>query len=360
MTEEEMTAASILSRLLSRVPDTVDKREGSIIYDALAPAAWELSAAYRFLLQAYAESYIETAVGTALDLRVGEMGLTRLSATKAVRKGVFTDTTGAAMTISIGARFTSLDGTLSQNYAVIEEIATGEYKLEAETAGTDANDYIGPLSPITHIEGLGSATLSDVLILGENEETDEELRSRYYDYIRNEVQEGNTSQYAAWASTFPGIGQAKVFPLWDGANTVKVSILDSDNRAASSTLIDDFQAYLDPDSEGLGNGEAPIGAVVTVSTATEIPINVAVNIALTAGYLMADVEDNIEAALIAHFKDVAYQRSSVYLYEVGAVIYNTEGVAAATGLELNSGTADIALGDEEIGALGTLTVGAIT
>ena len=34
---DTMTFETILEQMLSAVPDTVDKREGSIIYDALAP-----------------------------------------------------------------------------------------------------------------------------------------------------------------------------------------------------------------------------------------------------------------------------------------------------------------------------------
>ena len=43
---DQMTFEFILDRMLDRVPDTVDKREGSIIYDALAPAAAELAKTY--------------------------------------------------------------------------------------------------------------------------------------------------------------------------------------------------------------------------------------------------------------------------------------------------------------------------
>lgn len=41
-----MTFEEIMERLLERVPDTFDKREGSVIWDALSPAAYELSLAY--------------------------------------------------------------------------------------------------------------------------------------------------------------------------------------------------------------------------------------------------------------------------------------------------------------------------
>ena len=43
---DEMTFDYIMNRMLESVPDTVDKREGSIIYDALAPAAAELVKCY--------------------------------------------------------------------------------------------------------------------------------------------------------------------------------------------------------------------------------------------------------------------------------------------------------------------------
>lgn len=39
---ESITADALLARMLARVPDSIDKREGSIIYDALMPAAIEL------------------------------------------------------------------------------------------------------------------------------------------------------------------------------------------------------------------------------------------------------------------------------------------------------------------------------
>ena len=39
---EALTFEAILERMLGRVDDSFDKREGSVIYDALAPAAVEL------------------------------------------------------------------------------------------------------------------------------------------------------------------------------------------------------------------------------------------------------------------------------------------------------------------------------
>lgn len=58
---EDMTYEYILKRMLSKVSSSVDKREGSIIYDALAPAAAELVQAYISIDTVMQETYGLTA-----------------------------------------------------------------------------------------------------------------------------------------------------------------------------------------------------------------------------------------------------------------------------------------------------------
>jgi uncharacterized phage protein gp47/JayE len=43
---EVMTYEKIMERMLARVPNNMDKREGSVMWDALAPAAKELEDMY--------------------------------------------------------------------------------------------------------------------------------------------------------------------------------------------------------------------------------------------------------------------------------------------------------------------------
>ena len=56
-----MDFETILQRMLDRVPNTFDKREGAVIYDALAPAARELANMY----DAIDEKLRNTFAGTA-------------------------------------------------------------------------------------------------------------------------------------------------------------------------------------------------------------------------------------------------------------------------------------------------------
>ena len=91
----------ILKRMLDKIPDTLDKRQGSIIYDALAPAAAELAQAYISLDVYSDQTYLISAVGENLDNKAYDYGLQRNSATYAQKIGLFIDINGNAMKINI-------------------------------------------------------------------------------------------------------------------------------------------------------------------------------------------------------------------------------------------------------------------
>jgi uncharacterized phage protein gp47/JayE len=223
--------------------------------------------------------------------------------------------------------------------------------MDCETAGTAPNNQTGNLTAITDIpDGLIVAEITECLIEGENETSDEYVRTAYVEYVNSVATDGNVSQYKRWCNEYDGVGNAKIFPLWNGDNTVKVSILSVSNRAASEELIAEFQEYLDPGITGMGDGIAPIGAFVTVSTATEVPINVSAKVKLKSGYTDTGV---IDTALSKYFSEIAYEKNLVAYMNVGAIILNTEGVEFITDLVVNGGTSDVALGVEEIPALGT-------
>ena len=86
---EDITYEIILKRMLDKVPDTIDKREGSVIYDALAPAALELQIMYIELDVILNESFGDTASRKYLIKRAAERGLSPYKASKAILKGVF-------------------------------------------------------------------------------------------------------------------------------------------------------------------------------------------------------------------------------------------------------------------------------
>jgi uncharacterized phage protein gp47/JayE len=172
--------------------------------------------------------------------------------------------------------------------------------------------------------------------------------------VNSTATDGNRNQYERWCDEYDGIGNSKVIPLWNGDNTVKVSILSVSNRAASSELIAEFQEYLDPGVTGMGDGKAPIGAFVTVSTATELPIDVTAKVTMKDGYTDTT---SIDDALESYFAKIAYEKSVVAYMNIGAIILGVEGVDTLSDLTINGGTADINLSNEQIAVLGTTNWG---
>lgn len=353
MAYENMTYEFLLSRMLERITEkypNIDTREGSMIFNALSPEALELSMVYGALDNVRNESFIETAT------REGKL---KLCLDKGIDTSIFDATYGVFkgefnVTVEIGSRW-NLD---LYNYTVIEYIGQNkqsnyEYQLRVETRGTAPNNVFGKLTPILDIPtGLQTAILTEMLIEGENETPDDEITDYYLNTINGTATDGNVAQYKLWCSEFKGIGKYKIFPLWNGANTVKISILSTSNEIASEELVKAFQDYLDPNSTGMGDGKAPIGAVVTVTTATELSINISAKITLVDGY---SNKNDVDEYLVKYLSDIAYQKTTISYFGIASVILNCPFVDNVTNLLVNGGTSDIVLIDEQIPRLGSVS-----
>lgn len=292
---ESITYEVILQRMLDRVSDQMDKREGSIIYDALAPAAVELQLMYIELDAVLNESFSDTASRDFLIKRAAERGLSPKAATYAVLKGEFN------IDVSVGSRFSCSD----LNYVVTEEVSTGVFKLRCETIGVIGNKNFGDLIPIDYIEGLETASLTELLIPGEDEEETEKFRTRYFNSFDSQAFGGNVADYTEKTDALPGVGSCKVYPVWNGGGTVKLVILDSQFQTPSVDLIAEVQEAIDPVGHGgEGLGLAPIGHVVTVVGAENVTINIASTITYTDGYDFASSIEAIKAAIDEYFDEL--------------------------------------------------------
>lgn len=255
MYSKENTYDDIMNRCLERVRDDIDKREGAVIYDAISPMAAELAKAYILIDSLIDLVFVDTSAGEYLDRLVEQMGIKRNEATKAVRKGVFYDEEQNKMDVEIGSIF-SID---ELHYVVIEKIDTGEFKIECKTAGKIGNQPLGIMLPLEYnIKNLGIARITDILIPGEDEETDEELRTRFYEQASEKSFAGNVVSYKTITKEIDGVGAVKVIPVWAGGGTVKLIITDSNYNIASNVLIENVQNIICPSVSDKGIGLAPI------------------------------------------------------------------------------------------------------
>ena len=285
--------------MLEKVPNTVDKREGSVIYDALAPAAAELTKAYMELDVVMDETFVDTASLQYLILRCKERGVKIGTETAAIIEGTFTPST---LELSSGTRFNCDD----INYVITEKISDGVYRLESEILGIVGNKYSGFLLPVQFVNGLETARITNLLIPGEDADTAEILRQKYYNSIDNNAFGGNVSDYKNKVNEISGVGGVKVYPVWNGGGTVKLVIISSDYSAPSAELISQVQTAIDPETNhGEGLGIAPIGHTVTVEGVTKFPVDVKTNITFSSGWSWETAQSLIENAVKRYFLELA-------------------------------------------------------
>ena len=348
---ESQTFDVILKRMLDRVSSSLDKREGSIIDDAVAPAANELQNAYINLDIMIDEAYADTASRYYLIKRAAERGLVPYSATKAVVKGEFN------INVPIGTRFSLED----LNYIVREKISEQVFKLECEQEGVKPNSYLGTLIPIEYIEGLTKAEITEILIPGEDEEDTEHFRQRYFDSMDSQAFGGNQRDYKEKTEAIPGVGSVKVYPVWNGGGTVKLVITNSENKKPSPTLVEQVQTAIDPvQNQGQGLGIAPIGHVVTVQGVTETAVNITTKITYQDDWNWSAIEGYVNSTIDAYFSQLNANWADsenivVRISQIESALLGVTGVLDITGTTLNGAEQNLVINADSIPKRGAVS-----
>lgn len=350
---DEMTFDYIMNRMLESVPDTVDKREGSIIYDALSPAAAELVKCYMELDVVMDETFVDTASLQYLMLRCKERGVAIQGETAAVIEGVFTP---SSVELTAGLRFNCDE----VNYTITEKISAGHYKLEAETLGTVGNKYTGLLLPIQTVNGLETAQIAAVLIPAEDGDTTDTLREKYYASIDGEAFGGNVADYREKVNAITGVGGVKVYPVWNGGGTVKLTVIASDYTAPSSELISKVQTAIDPEqNHGEGMGLAPIGHTVTVTGAKYADLTITANVTFAAGWNWENGKSQLVSAANAYLDELCKawadsETTVVRISQIETHLLTADCVVDVDGTTVNGDTKNIELAADEIPRLSTI------
>lgn len=344
---EQYDFDTILDRLMSNVSDSLDKREGSVIYDALAPAALELTNFYSTLDMVIDEVFADTASYYFLIKRAAERYIYPKEETPAICR---MEVVPSDTKIAIGDRFNLND----LNYIVTAAMddKAGSYQLNCETAGIAGNQQLGTLLPIeteNELNRMEYAAITEILVPGEDEEDVETFRERYFASFHNQAYGGNKADYLEKVNNISGVGGCKVMRAWLGGynpsemiptdvikdwfesltedtidptiygwlsvvyhaaknklltvgGTVKVYVISSEFKAPSATLVKNIQDALDPEvSAGEGDGIAPIGHVVNVIAVKEVPVNIELDIEYKEGYSFFVLKEQIENAIEEYF-----------------------------------------------------------
>lgn len=358
---DDQTYENILDRTLSRVASDVDKREGSLIMNAIAPVSAEHANIYILLDAITQNGYADTAtVREYLVLRCRERGITPYEATKATLKGKFN------LEIPIGSRF-SLN---ELNYVATTFIESADgfyyYQMECESTGTEGNKYFGELTAIDYIDSNLEGELVELLIPAEDDEDTEALRTRYLTSFNSNAFGGNKQDYRDKINSLDGVGGTVVIPVWNGGGTVKTIIINSGYNVASTTLVNAVQNAIDPSPQGSGSGIAPIGHTVTVVSAVEKAINVSCRLTLNAGYTWSQIESKAQEAVEEYLLELRKEWEETWMSGSSLVIrvsqienrlLNLDGVLDIADTTINGVEDNVTLTIEELPVLGGVTNG---
>ena len=147
---ESRTYEALLASALSRVASPVDKREGSMVMNGVAPSMAELAQLYiaaDFVLQA---TYIITAPREYLIKRAHDRNMDPYPASSAVYRAEFN------IEVPEGTRFSceDLNFVVTARMDPEEDTETGlSYQVTCETPGAAANNYGGTLITVEYVHG---------------------------------------------------------------------------------------------------------------------------------------------------------------------------------------------------------------
>ena len=343
--------------MLNNIDNTLDKSQNSFINNSVSGAALELASFYMNLDFVREKLNVENLEGKELeDYIYQRTGLKRKLATYATTLVEIEGEEGAIINIGILVSTGDIDYEVVEE-SIINSTSKATVKVEAMETGSIGNAPSGAISefPVT-INGLVSVTNPSPITNGYDEENDTTYLERYYERIRTPATSGNKYHYSIWAKEVVGVGDARVVSLWDGDNTVKVIIIDSNKEPASEELIEEVQEHIDPETKGLGEGVAPIGAFCTVVSATGKAIDVNANIVTDNKNTLEDVIIMVKKNIKEYFKEVAFKESIISYAKIGSIVLSTESVIDYSDLLINNGTSNIPILDDEIATLGEVVL----
>jgi uncharacterized phage protein gp47/JayE len=206
------------------------------------------------------------------------------------------------------------------------------------------------LALVTDIQGIADVSVVS-LTGGTNQETDDELRGRVLQRIREPPMGGDADDYEQWALSYPGVTRAWCYPLEMGIGTVTVRFMMDDLRA-------EYNGFpLPQDVDGLAVYLDTVRPVAVKDFFVEAPIAYPVNLQIT--YVDPDtaaVRNAITQSLLNQFLIRSQPGQTWYR------AWSDEGIMGAVGVnayDLDAG--DVAMPSPgHMPVLGDLTYGALT
>lgn len=348
------------ARMMSSLPDTLDKGEGGFPWDFTRPAANEKAELVGFILmKAIMSIFPQWSDGIMLDYHAPGRGMTRRAAEYARTSVTITGAAGTvipkAFGVSTPGSYTSTGvGFRTDSEVVIPESGTVTVGVTAVNAGSEGNVAAGTITlmdePITGITGITNPTAATG---GLDEESDDALRERIMDYDADQGVSyvGSESDYKRWAMAVPGVGSVQVQGSENGDGVVKLILTDSEGNPAGEALRTAvYNHIMRPDNPQARLAE--VNAQLRVIAPTTVTITVAAKITTDGTATTEDVAAELNTKLGAYYKSGETEDGVIRLTAVGALLRSCAGVKDYEDLTLNGAAANVTIAAGEIAVTG--------
>ncbi len=346
---EELTPEVIKRGILNTAAQAygLETREGGFLDQLVGPVATEIWKLYQAMNAVVPIAFVDESSGGYIDLRCGEFGLTRKPGTKAEAEMTFEGKVGTV--VPEGTMFLDGRGLI---FMLLESVTlangTGSGVVQAEQVGDAYNIEADTLTQmVTTLPGLDSWT-NKKAAGGADKETDAALVARLYNYLQRPATSGNVYHYERWAMEVPGIGAAKVTPLWNGPGTVKVMLAGPERGPVDGAVVTACAEHIE--------AVRPVGASVTVVSVNGMEISVSVVVTIDSTTTKQKVQTAFQLSLEDYLKSISLREYLLRYNRVAFLLLSVDGVTDYSALKVNEGTEDIVIDAESVPVLGTVTV----
>ena len=359
----------IHEKMLSNLPEDIDKSEGGFPWDFTRPTAIEIAELKEYVLVEVLKSLspVTCEESYLLDYHADGRGLVRRESVNAT--GYVTVTAKAGLVIPLGYGFSTEadDEGNTIDFVTTEEVTVdslGNAKIPIEAAEGGSASNVGVNAIVLHtgdetgelLDEIISVTNEEAVTGGLDEEDDDTLRERIVEYDRSHdiSYVGNVADYKRWALSVPGVGAVTVIPAQDDSGLIKIILMDQNGVPASKQIQDAVYDYImRPDSES--DRLAPPNAVLEITAPETVVVNISAVVYLREAEI-GDVQNDLKAALQSYLLNVSSNDSAVRISAINSILGAVSGIYDYDSVQINGVSKNVDLESGQMPVLGTVTI----
>jgi uncharacterized phage protein gp47/JayE len=229
----------------------------------------------------------------------------------------------------LSGRVSAMEGTFAGD--ILQAVAA-----ELARIWSQEMDSVTQRAFLTTAEGQWlDAACGDYGIVRKEGESDEQLRKRALDRIRQRGSSGNAADYVAWAQEVEGVALAAVVPLGRGAGTVDVYFSPTEGAPPNILLL--LQHHLED--------KRPVGADVKVIQALPVTVGVTAKVKRQGDVSLEDIQQTFTQKLTDYLQQAKMAEGGqvVSINRIIGLLVSCPGVEDVHSLDLNGGTVNLTM-----------------